>query len=193
MDPTMYVPIAQTDNSGWTIIAAARAAGPVEAIARGVPDAIQRVAPQAVLSVRTLRAQLDASLSQERLLATLALFFGGLALLLAAVGLYGLSAFAVASRRAEIGIRLALGASPDGIVRMVVGRTAVLVTVGIAVGVALTAWVAPLVKTLLYDVEPRDPLTIIGAAAVLLAVAVFAAWLPARRAARIDPMSALRI
>jgi putative ABC transport system permease protein len=157
-----------------------------------VPDAIQRSEPEAVLSIRTLREQLDASLIQERLLATLALFFGGLALLLAAVGLYGLSAFAVSSRRAEIGIRLALGASADGIVRLVVRRTVVLVGIGLLVGAALTAWAAPLARTLLYDVDPRDPVTIIEAAAVLLAVAVLAAWLPARRASRVDPVTALR-
>lgn len=192
MDPTMYTPIAQTADLDWTIVVAARSAGPVDAIVRGVPDAIQRSEAEAVLSVRTLRDQLDASLTQERLLATLGVFFGGLALLLAAVGLYGLTAFSVASRRAEIGIRIALGAGVDGIVRLVLRRIAILVAIGLAAGAALSVYAAPLVRTLLYDVEPRDPLTVGGAAIVLLAVALFAAWLPARRAARIDPVAALR-
>jgi predicted permease len=192
MDPTMFVPLAQAGSMGWTLSVATRAAGPIGTITRGVPDALQRAEPEVVLSVRTLRDQLDAAMTQERLLATLGVFFGGLSLLLAAVGLYGIAAFAVASRRAEIGIRIALGASAGGIVRLVLRRIAMLVAIGLVLGGALTAWAAPLARTLLYDVEPHDPMTQIGAALALLAVALVAAWLPARRASRIDPMNALR-
>jgi ABC-type antimicrobial peptide transport system permease subunit len=160
--------------------------------AAAIANAMQRVDADAVLSVRTLREQLDASLTQERLLAMLAAFFGGLALLLSALGLYGLTAFAVASRRGEIGIRIALGASADGIVRLVLRRVAVLVTVGLGLGAGLSAWAAPLVGALLYGIEPRDPLTFVAAAIVLLGVAMVAAWLPARLAARLDPTVALR-
>jgi predicted permease len=192
MDPTMYMPIRQSDNVDWDPKVVARGPADVGAIARSVPQAIARAVPEAVLTIRTMREQVDASLTQERLLATLAAFFGGLALLLAAVGLYGLTAFTVASRRSEIGIRIALGASAQGIVRLVMRSVAVLVAAGLVLGTALAAWTAPLTRSLLFGLEPRDPVTFAGAAVVLVLIASVAAWLPARRAARLDPMTALR-
>jgi putative ABC transport system permease protein len=134
----------------------------------------------------------NASMTQERLVAMLAGFFGVLGLLLAAVGLYGVTSYAVTSRRAEIGIRMALGASAKGVVAMVLRRVAWLVGLGIVIGACLSAWAATFVRTLLYGLDARDPMTFAGAAALLMAVAALAAWLPARRASRIDPMRVLR-
>jgi ABC-type antimicrobial peptide transport system permease subunit len=122
----------------------------------------------------------------------LSAFFGGLAMVLAAVGLYGLVAHAVRARQTEIGLRVALGAAPASILGLVFQRVAVLITAGLALGAAGSLWAAGFVEALLFQLEPRDPTTFAGAAAVLLVIGVLAAWLPARRAARIDPVVALR-
>ena len=145
-----------------------------------------------MLGFVTLEEQVQGSLTQERLVATLAGFFGGLGLLLAAVGLYGVTAQAVTARRAEIGIRMALGATVDGVVRLVLARTARLVAVGIVAGAALSIWAAKFVASLLYGLTPRDPVTFAGAALLLASVAALAAWLSARRVARFDPADVLR-
>jgi putative ABC transport system permease protein len=193
MEPTMYLPIRQWDGPpSFATIAVRAAAGPSSSIVTGVAAAIAKEDPTAVLSFRSLDEQVDAALTQERLVAALAGFFGILGLVLSAVGLYGLTAYAVASRRAEIGIRIALGASTDGVVRLMLKRVAWLVGFGVVLGAALSAWASTFVRTLLYGLEPRDPLTFVGAALLLAGVAAIAAWLPARRAARIDPMSVLR-
>ena len=111
-------------------------------------------------------------------------FFGALALLLAGLGLYGVTAYAVARRRTEIGIRMALGAPPAGVVRLVLARVAWLVGVGVAVGAAVSLWASTLIASLLYGLAPRDPVTFAGAAVTLTAVAALAGWLPAYRASR---------
>jgi ABC-type antimicrobial peptide transport system permease subunit len=168
------------------------AAGSPSSLTHAVAAAIEQQDPTAVLSFRTLSDQINASLTQERLVATLAGFFGLLGLLLAAVGLYGVTSYGVTARRAEIGIRMALGASASGVIAMVLRRVAWLVGIGLAVGAALSVWAAKFIATLLYGVEPRDPATFAAAAAVLMLVAAVAAWLPARRASQIDPMRVLR-
>ena len=119
-------------------------------------------------------------------------FFGGLALLLAGLGLYGVTSYAVSRRRTEIGIRLALGAAPGGVIRLVLRRVALLVGAGVIVGAGVSVWASQFVATLLYGMQPRDPVTLIGAASVLVAVGTLAGWLPARRASRIDPAEVLR-
>ena len=120
-----------------------------------------------MLSFRTLDEQIAASLTQERLVATLAGFFGVLGLLLAAVGLYGVTSYAVTSRGAEIGIRMALGASSRGVVAMVLRRVAWLVGTGIVLGAGLSMWAATFIRTLLYGLDARDPVTFVSAAALL--------------------------
>jgi ABC-type antimicrobial peptide transport system permease subunit len=115
-----------------------------------------------------------------------------LGLLLAGIGLYGVTSYAVTSRHAEIGIRIALGASADGVVRLVLLRMAWLVAIGVVMGAGLSLWAGKYVQTLLYGLDPRDVATFAGAAATLAVVALVAAWLPARRASRIDPMLVLR-
>ena len=193
MEPTMYLPFAQGDDTGPTAVVSVRSqSAPPETLVKSVAAAMTKEDPSAVLSFRTLDEQVKGSLTQERLVATVAGFFGGLGLLLAAIGLYGVTSHAVTSRRSEIGIRMALGASADGVVRLVLKRTAVLVALGVVGGAALSAWAVRYVGTLLYGLEPRDPWTFAGAAALLAAVAALASWLPAHRAARIDPMQVLR-
>jgi putative ABC transport system permease protein len=139
-----------------------------------------------------LRQQVDAALVQERVLAMLSGFFGGLALLLAGLGVYGIAWYAVSTRRTEIGIRMALGATPRGVLRLVFGRLSILVIAGVVVGLCACAWASKLVASLLYGVEPRDAGTMVSAVAVLAAVGTLAGWLPAHRASRIDPASVLR-
>ena len=168
------------------------ASGAPMTLVRSLADALGRVDPRAALTFRPLSDQVAGTLTQERLVARLSLFFGGLALLLAALGLYGVTSYAVSTRRTEIGIRMALGANPAGVVRLVLSRVATLVFIGVAVGAALSLWASRFVATLLYGLEPRDPATFIGAALLLGAVGLLAGWLPARRAARIDPTVVLR-
>ncbi len=151
-----------------------------------------RVDPAVAFTFGNFDQLIEATVTQERMIAMLSAFFGGLALLLAAVGLYGVVAHAVRARQAEIGLRLALGAAPSSIVRLVFERVGVLLTTGVALGVAGSFWAARFVEALLFRLEPRDPLTFAGAAAALVAVGVLAAWLPARRAARLDPATVLR-
>jgi putative ABC transport system permease protein len=195
--PTMYIPLAQLDNGSRpapaSMSVAVRSASDSPALlARTVAQAIARVNPDLAVTFRPLADQVNASLTQERLVAMLAGFFGALALLLAGLGLYGITAYAVSRRRTEIGIRMALGAAPGGVVRLVLGRLIVLVGAGIAGGCALSLWAAQFVSTLLYGLQPRDPETMFAAASALAAVGALAGWLPAYRASRIDPAEVLR-
>jgi predicted permease len=192
MEPTMYLPYAQEGPGSVATIAVRAVAGSPATLTRSISAAIEKEDPSAVLSFRSLDEQIAAALTQERLVATLAGFFGVLGLLLAAVGLYGVTSYAVTSRRAEIGIRMALGASATGVVAMVLGRVAWLVGLGIVLGAGVSIWAVKFIKTLLYGLDARDPTTFAAAAALLMVVAAVAAWLPARRASRIDPMRVLR-
>jgi ABC-type antimicrobial peptide transport system permease subunit len=144
------------------------------------------------LIIRPLSDQVDASFAQERMIALLSGFFGVLALLLAGLGLYGVTAYDVSRRRTEIGIRMALGSDPRGVVRLVLSRVAVLIAAGVAVGTGVSLWASKFVAALLYGLEPRDPGSLATAAAILATVGAFAGWLPARRASRIDPAVVLR-
>jgi predicted permease len=194
--PTMYVPLAQLDDPVSNIssigLSIRSAAGSPAMLTRSVADAIGRVNPELALTFRPLADQVNAALTQERLVAMLSGFFGGLALLLAGLGLYGVTSYAVSRRRTEIGIRMALGAPPADVVRLVLRRVALLVGSGVIIGAIASLWAARFVETLLFGLTPRDPATLAGAAAVLAAVGAIAGWLPARRAARIDPAEVLR-
>jgi ABC-type antimicrobial peptide transport system permease subunit len=129
---------------------------------------------------------------RERIVAMLAGFFGGLALLLASLGLFGLTSYTVERRRTEIGIRMALGAAPSSVIGLVLSGTIGLVALGIAIGGTLSLWAARFVSALLYQVEARDPITLVSAAATLSVIAAIAAALPAYRASRIDPSTVVR-
>jgi predicted permease len=195
--PSIYVPLAQSanlfppDRTGISI-SVRSASGPPAPLARSIGAALTDVEPDVAFSVRPLSDYLDASLAQERIVAYLAGSFGALALLLAGLGLYGITSYAVSRRRAEIGIRLALGAAPESVIRLVLARVGLLVGVGVLVGAVASAWLSRFVAALLYGVEPRDPATLAAAALTLGVVGAVAGWVPASRAARIDPAYVLR-
>jgi predicted permease len=154
---------------------------------------VQSVDPDLpIIDVRTQREQIHATMQIERLFAALTVGFGVLALTLACVGTYGIMAYSVANRRNEIGIRLALGAQPRQVRGMILSESTRLALVGIAVGVATALGLTRLVKSMLYGIQPWDPATMVGGVLVLLAVALAASWIPARRAAGVEPMEALR-
>jgi predicted permease len=193
--PTMYQPLAQWDvpspPAGLSISIRSAAGSPM-LLARSVASALTAADRDLAFSIRPLAEQVNASLAQERLLAWLAAFFGALALLLAGLGLYGVTSYMVTRRRMEIGIRMALGAAPRGVIGLVLARVSVLVTLGIVGGGVMSLWASRFVASLLYGLEARDLGTLAGSAAVLTIVAAFAGWLPARRASRIDPAEVLR-
>jgi putative ABC transport system permease protein len=190
--PTMYEPMAQGRFRGSAFSVTAKLSSPRARVERNIADAIGRAAPDLAFSFRDYGDQLRATVTQERLVALMSGFFGALAMLLAALGVYGVTAYSVGRRRAEIAIRMALGASPRGVVRLVLGRVAILILAGAVIGVALSLWAARFVGALLFGVDARDPMTIVAAAAVLVSVGLFAGWLPARKVSRLDPTTALR-
>jgi ABC-type antimicrobial peptide transport system permease subunit len=195
MLPTLYVALAQRQPEDWgsnAVLTIKAMSGQRAMVERDVATALTRVEPTVVFTSRTFDQMVDATAAQERLIAMMSGFFGALALILAGVGLYGIVAHAVSARRTEIGLRMALGAQPTGIVRLVLGRVSVLIVVGLALGVAASWWAVRFIAPLLFQLEPRDPTTFSGTAAVLIAIGVLAAWLPARRAARVDPATVLR-
>ena len=194
--PTVYIPLAQfylsPANLATVTLSVRATRGSPVLLAKSVEESIRMVNPDLALTLQPLAEQVNASLTQERVVAMLSGFFGALALLLAGLGLYGVTAYAVTRRRSEIGIRMALGAAPAGVVRLVLSRVFALVALGVLIGGAVSLWASRFVATLLFGVEPRDPATLVGAAIVLAAVAAVAAWLPAYRASRIDPAEVLR-
>jgi predicted permease len=192
---TMYVPIAQRNPSEFwetVLLTINTAPGRRVAVQKDVAAALTRVDPSVAFTFGTFDQVVEATVTQERLIAMLSAFFGGLALLLAAIGLYGVVAHAVRARQVEIGLRISLGATPSNIVRLVFQRVGVLIAGGLAFGLAGSLWALRFVEALLFDVEARDLTTFAGAAGVLVAVAALAALVPARRAARLNPVTALR-
>jgi predicted permease len=145
-----------------------------------------------LMDVRTQRQQIDATMVQERIFASLTATFGILALALACVGIYAIMAYTVSQRTNEIGIRLALGARRGEVRGMVLKEAGWLAAVGIVVGVSVAMWLGQLVKSMLYGLQPFDPASLLGSAALLLCVAMLAGWVPAMRASRVEPMEALR-
>jgi len=145
-----------------------------------------------VYELKTLEGQLDETLLSDRLIATLSGAFGFLATLLASVGLYGVMAFVVARRRKELGLRLALGAAPGGVLWLVMREVVLLLAIGLLIGVPAAIGAGRFVSNQLYGVQPNDPWMAAGTIAVLAAVSAAAGLIPARRASRIDPILALR-
>ncbi|HEY4320615.1 MAG TPA: ABC transporter permease [Gemmatimonadales bacterium] len=198
VQPTAYIPLAQKigDVNGGgdatKLHFEIRSAEATAVLAAEVATAAHTLSPAITLDFTTMNAQLAASVARPRLLAQLSTFFGALALLLALVGLYGIVSYSVALRRNEIGIRLALGAVRTRVVTMILGESTRLALVGVGIGVALTLATTRLVSSLLYGVTATDPVTIGAAITAMVATALVAAALPAWRAARIDPMGALR-
>jgi predicted permease len=187
-----YWPIAE-GNRLPRLCLIVRAAGSPASIAANVRQELRQIEPNLpVLKVDTIDEQLDALLFQERLLTNLSTFFGVLAVLLACLGLYGVMSYSVARRTHEIGIRLALGATPAGVLRLVLKESLWLALAGIALGVPAALALTRTMKTLLFGVSATDPVTFAALALLLTAVALLACYIPARRATRVDPMVALR-
>jgi predicted permease len=195
--PTWYAPLSQFDVPEFASVAfslqlAVRSRTNSAVASRDVAAAIGRVNPALALTFRPLGDSVDAARNQERLVALLAGSFGTIGLLLAGLGLYGITAYAVAARRSEIGIRMALGAAAGRMMRLVLVRVAVLVATGTIVGITLSLWLSQFVASLLYGVQPHDPATWTGAFVVLASVGLVAGAIPARKAARTNPATVLR-
>jgi ABC-type antimicrobial peptide transport system permease subunit len=160
----------------------------ISSIKRGADE----MNPSIVLNFSVLKTQIRDGLLRERLMATLAGFYGVLATTLAMVGLYGVISYMVARRTNEIGVRIALGASPGNILRMVLREAAGLLALGLALGTVLALALGSTTASMLYGLQPRDPQTLGAAIAGMALVALIASLLPARRAAIVQPMAALR-
>jgi predicted permease len=186
-----YYPLSQLPPMRWANFVL-RANGPAASLIPSVKAAVDEVNHDITLQFRTLALQVDESLGRERLLATLSGFFGALALGLAVIGLYGVMSYNVARRRNEIGIRMALGAEQARVLRMILREVAILLVVGLALGLAVAVFSTRLLAGFLYRLEPNDPTTLVTACVVLAVSAIVAGLLPARRAANLDPMTALR-
>jgi ABC-type antimicrobial peptide transport system permease subunit len=186
------VPLAQSPTWGPAVTIAIRTRGAPGAFIPAVTRALAGVNPGISISFTSLDAQVLNSLARPRLLATLSTFFGGLALLLAVIGLYGAIAYGVARRRTEIGVRIALGATRRGVIGMVIGEAGVVVLLGVLAGGALAVSAGRVLAAFLYGVAPNDAATLGIAAASLALVALLAGAIPAWRAGTVDPMEALR-
>jgi predicted permease len=197
VQPLIYMTFLQTNTGRGQMVLHVRITGSPGEIVQRIREQVASVDPaMPMFDIHTLEEEMGAALVQQRLIALLSSLFGGLALLLACVGLYGLLAFAMVQRTGEIGVRMALGARRADVVWLVVREAWVLVAMGIAVGVPVALGVARVasnqISGLLFGLEATDPLIIASATCALAGVATFAAYLPARRASRVDPMIALR-
>jgi putative ABC transport system permease protein len=189
--PAIYVPFAQDPFPGMYMYV--RSAGDALARLPAVRRAVLAVDAELPLAqVEALDAHIAASVTDARFTTTLLALFAGVAFALASIGIYGVVSYGVARRRHEMGVRLALGARPSDVLRLVVGRALRPVAAGAVVGVGLAAFAARLLQELLFATSPHDPVLYGSVVALLGAVAVVASWLPATRATRVDPMSALR-
>lgn len=194
--PTIYTPFDQ-DLSGLENFSEARfsvrASGGFEAAADSIRSAVRAIDPR--LGPGEIRSHDDQSAwlyRQERLFARLSVFYGGFAVVLVSIGLFGLMSYAVLRRTGEIGIRVALGAWPGRVQAMIVAESLRLVLAGVVIGLAAATATVRLIRSFLFGLSPTDPLTYGGGALVLLAVTLLACWWPARRAGRVDPIVALR-
>jgi predicted permease len=190
--PQFFMPYVQQQEVGGMTYAVRTQLKPAELV-----PALRQVVLQAdrdlpMIDIRTQKEQIDANMQIERTFAALTAGFGILALALACVGIYGIMAYTVANRRNEIGIRMALGAQPGQVRGMILRESTWLAIAGIVAGVAASLMLTRLVKSMLYGIQPYDPATLAGGVLILLAVALAASWIPARRAAGVQPMEALR-
>jgi predicted permease len=189
----VYLPYRQDPAHLYSLCVVARLAESSPGTLAGIRGQLHEIDPNLpISSVETGEERLDEALAQERLIAGLSGFFGALALLLACIGLYGLMSYTAARRTSEIGIRLALGATRADVVGMVLSQCFWLVAAGTALGIPAVLGAGGLIEANLFGVHGADPRTIAGAAALLLAVAILAAGLPAIRASKVDPLRALR-
>jgi ABC-type antimicrobial peptide transport system permease subunit len=190
--PIVYDNAAQSIGSwsGANVLIRTRVpqAESVAALTRTLND----INPAITVSFQGFKPMIEATILRERLMATLSVFFGLLALLLACIGLYGILAYGVASRTNEIGIRMALGAARRNVFWLILREALFLVIAGVAVGLPMIFAVTRLASTLLFGLTPTDPISLLFAALLMLVVAMVAGYLPSRRATRVDPLVALR-
>jgi predicted permease len=190
--PMTFAPASQFPGQGpWTVVMIHSSLSSA-AIAAAAKRAVAEKHPDVITQFTDFRREIRDGLVEERLMATLSGFFGLLAALLAVVGLYGVISYIVAMRRNEIGIRMALGASRSEVIGIIVRQTLMLLALGVGLGVVLALAAVRSASSLLFGLQPNDPLTFAGASALLVAIALIASFLPARRASRVDPMVALR-
>jgi predicted permease len=192
--PTFYRVYLQRDGDDLgPMTFEVRTAASQESVVSAIRQAVRSIDKDLpVFDIRTQNEQITATLSQERLFVALTTAFAGLALVLACIGIYGIMANGVARRTNEIGIRLALGAQRKRVLMMILREVALLAVIGSAIGVAAAAGLTRYIQSMLFGVQPIDPVTIVGAVLLMLLVALLAGWLPARRASRLEPMAALR-
>jgi predicted lysophospholipase L1 biosynthesis ABC-type transport system permease subunit len=189
--PTIYVSNLQNNRVKVTLVARTRDE-PI-LLARAIREAIWSVdAEQTITSVFTFDDLVSEAVARPRLFTVLLGAFGALGLVLGALGIYGVLAFLVSRREREIGVRIALGAHPATVLRLVVGRGMVLAGAGVAMGLAGTLALTRYLQAVLFGIEPTDPMTLGGTVTGLVVVAGLASWIPARRAAKVDPVTALR-
>ena len=189
IEPTAFVPIESKGGASFEV----RTVGDPSALIPTVRSVVGELDSEIpVFGISTQSQTIDRMLFTERLIARLSTLFGLLALLLACIGLYGLLSYEVARRTREIGIRMALGAQHQQVLRLVVRQGIVLALVGAVIGSALAIGVTRYLSSLLFGVRPTDPVTFVAVTMLLLLVALAACWIPARRAMRVDPMVALR-
>ena len=189
--PTMYVPYTQT-RAGSAVIEVRTAGAPATATS-GVREAVRQVDPNLpMMDVSTQLEQVERRFQQEKLFAQAYTLFGGLAMLLAAIGLFGLMSYNVSRRTNEIGIRMALGAQRQHVLRLVMFESMILVVIGVAIGTGIALGAGRFVRTLLFGLNATDVWTMALAIAIMVGVSTLAGFLPARRASRVDPMVALR-
>ena len=190
--PTFYKPLSQVRdprNMTFEIKTAANETSIIKSV-RDIVQSIDKELP--IFDIRTQTEQIDATLSRERLFAALTSGFGLLALVLAAVGIYGIMAYGVARRTSEIGVRMALGAQRRQVLTMILRESALLAAAGVAIGIGAAVGMTRYIASMLYGLQPSDPLSFASAVVLLLAIAMLAGWWPARKASRLDPMAALR-
>jgi ABC-type antimicrobial peptide transport system permease subunit len=192
--PTEYLFIPHSQNYDGKMTLIARTSGPPENVAEAMRQEVANIDSELpVYGVRTMPMFLDRIMSGPKSLTALATIFGVVALLMAAVGLYGVMAYSVAQRTREIGIRLALGADAGTVLRLVLREGMILVGVGVGIGLLTASFVSRLLESFLYGISTTDAATYMTIPMVLFLVALVASYVPARRATKVDPMVALRI
>jgi predicted permease len=192
LTPIAYLPIAQATDLEPYVTVVLRSDLPLASLRSALTRAIREAAPGSTVEYGYVSTYARDSLVTERLMSSLSGFLGALAMLIATVGLYGVLSYMVSRRRVEIGVRIALGADPRRVVRMVLNETSVLLTIGVLTGVGLAIWSAHLAANLLFGLAPWDPTSVIGSVLLLGTVSLIASWIPARRASRLAPTIALR-
>jgi predicted permease len=191
--PQFFLPFAQQTEVGGSLNYIIRTRMSPESIVPQLRKVVQRQDPDLpLINVRTQQQQIDAETQQERIFVAMTSSFGMLALALASVGIYGVMAYSVANRTNEIGIRLALGAQPRQVLAMILREATWISLAGIAAGLTAALFLAQLVKSMLYGLQPADPVSLISGALLLIGVGLAASWIPARRAASVQPVEALR-